>query len=71
MALLFIGPMPCWLPKKARILFTVPQEYYPRVTYPMALTKQGANNSEAAAFYAYLQTDEARSVLRKSGFIIR
>jgi len=57
--------------KRARILFTVPQEYYPRVTYPMALTKNGANNLEAAAFYAYLHTDEARSVLKKFGFLAR
>jgi molybdate transport system substrate-binding protein len=55
----------------ARILFTVPQEYYPRVTYPMALTTAGAKKGEAAAFYASLQTAEARAVLKKHGFIVK
>jgi len=56
--------------KSAKILFTVPQEYYPRVTYPMALTVTGANNAEAAAFFALLQSGEAKAVLKKHGFIV-
>lgn len=57
--------------KQAKILFTVPQELYPRVTYPMALTVGGAKNREAAAFFAYLHGDEARAVLAKYGFAAR
>ena len=57
--------------KYAKVLFTVPQEYYPRVTYPMALTVTGARKAEAAAFYASLQSAQARAVLRKYGFIVR
>lgn len=57
--------------KFAKILFIVPQEYYPRVTYPMALTTAGARSTEAAAFYAILQSDEAKTVLKKHGFIIK
>lgn len=57
--------------KQAKILFTVPQELYSRVTYPMSLTVAGAKNREAAAFFAYLHGDEAKSVLVKYGFAAR
>ncbi|ACH39877.1 molybdate ABC transporter, periplasmic molybdate-binding protein [Citrifermentans bemidjiense Bem] len=54
--------------KKARILFTVPQELYPRVVYPMALTAAGGRNKEAADFFAFLMGGEAKAVLAKYGF---
>ena len=57
--------------KQAKILFTVPQELYPRVTYPMALTVAGTRNKDAAAFFAYLHGDEAKSVLAGYGFAVR
>jgi molybdate transport system substrate-binding protein len=54
--------------KQAKILFTVPQELYPRVTYPMALTVAGTLNKNATIFFTYLHGDEAKSVLTKYGF---
>jgi molybdate transport system substrate-binding protein len=57
--------------KQAKILFTVPQELYPRVTYPMSLTVAGAKNKDAAAFFAYLHSEDAKSVLAKYGFAAR
>jgi len=54
--------------KQAKILFTVPQDLYPRVTYPMSLTVAGAINKDAAAFFAYLRGDDAKAVLTKYGF---
>ena len=57
--------------KQARILFIVPRELYSRVTYPMGLTVAGAKNGEARAFYRFLQSEEAGSVLRKYGFDLR
>ncbi|HIJ88483.1 MAG TPA: molybdate ABC transporter substrate-binding protein [Desulfuromonadales bacterium] len=59
------------LAKQTRILFMVPQELYPRVTYPMALTVAGAKNRDAAAFFSYLRSDEAKTVLTKYGFAVR
>ena len=56
------------LARQARILFTVPQHLYPRVVYPLALTARGAKNSDAAAFYRYLQSGDAKSVLGRHGF---
>ena len=54
--------------RQARILFTVPQELYQRVTYPMALTVAGARNRDAAAFFDYLHSNEATSILTRHGF---
>ncbi len=59
------------LAKRARILFTVPQELYPRVVYPMALTSSGAKNGDAAAFFKYLKSGDARAVLVKYGFALQ
>lgn len=57
--------------KKAKVLFVVPQELYPRVVYPAALTLKGAQNDEAKAFLVYLQGNEAKSVLKKFGFALK
>jgi molybdate transport system substrate-binding protein len=57
--------------KKAKLLFVVPQELYPRVVYPMALTVKAAQNKEAKAFYSYLQGAESKSVLSKFGFVLK
>jgi molybdate transport system substrate-binding protein len=57
--------------KQARILFVVPRELYPRVTYPMAMTVAGAKNKVAVAFFAYLRGDEAKAVLARYGFAVR
>ena len=64
----FVYKTDAMLAKQARILFSVPQELYPRVTYPMALTVAGARNRDAAAFFAYLHSNYARAVLAKYGF---
>jgi len=57
--------------KNVRILFSVPQDLYPRVTYPMALTADGGNRAEAVAFFRFLQSGEAKSVLAKHGFVVK
>jgi molybdate transport system substrate-binding protein len=57
--------------KKAKLLFVVPQELYPRVAYPMAITAKAAKNREVKAFYSYLQGAESRSVLRRFGFVLK
>lgn len=64
----FVYKTDALLAKRAKILFTVPQGLYPRVTYPLALTVAGAKNRDAAAFLGYLHGDEAKAVLSKYGF---
>jgi len=56
--------------KNVKILFTVPQDLYPRVTYPVALTIAGSKKAEAVAFLKFLQTPEAKAVLAKYGFVV-
>jgi molybdate transport system substrate-binding protein len=57
--------------KQAKILFVVPQDLYPRVVYPLAMTVTGAKNADVKAFYSFLQSEEARTVLGKYGFVVR
>lgn len=57
--------------KQAKILFTVPQHLYPRVTYPMALTMTGARNSDATGFLIFLKSSTAKTVLDKYGFDVK
>jgi molybdate transport system substrate-binding protein len=57
--------------RSARILFTVPQEYYSRVTYPMALTVAGSQKAEAARFYRFLESADAKAVLAGHGFSVK
>jgi len=57
--------------KQIRVLFTVPQELYPRVTYPVALTVAGGRNRDAAGFLAYLHGVEARQILVRYGFAVQ
>jgi molybdate transport system substrate-binding protein len=56
------------LAKNARILFPVPQELYARISYPMGLTLTGAKNPDARQLLHYLQSAEAKEVLKKYGF---
>ena len=67
----FVYKTDALLAKQAKILFTVPQELYPRVTYPLSLTVTGAKNKDAVAFFTFLHGDEAKSVLTKYGFTTR
>lgn len=59
------------LAKSVKILFTVPQELYPRVTYPVGITASGSKKADAAAFYKFLQSSEAKGVLAKHGFVVK
>jgi molybdate transport system substrate-binding protein len=67
----FVYKTDALLAKRTKILFTVPQELYPRVTYPMALTITGMKNKDAETFFTYLRSNEAKKVLGANGFAIR
>lgn len=57
--------------RHATILFTVPQDLYPRVSYPMALTPPGAKKTDAAGFLVFLKSSEAKALLTKHGFQVK
>lgn len=66
----FVYKTDALLAKNAVILFETPQELYQPVVYPIALTKAGAANAEAKAFYAMLLGDKGKAVLEKYGFSV-
>jgi molybdate transport system substrate-binding protein len=57
--------------RNVKILFIVPQELYPRVTYPLGLTVTGSKNEAAAAFFRFLHSAETKSVLAQHGFAVK
>jgi len=66
----FVYKTDALLARDAVILLEVPQTLYNEVTYPIALTVEGAKKPAALAFLGYLKTDEARNILRKYGFVV-
>lgn len=57
--------------RNVKVLLVVPQDLYPRVTYPVALTVSCGKKPEAMAFLRYLQTQDAKKVLAKFGFALK
>lgn len=66
----FVYKTDALLAREAAILFEVPKEFHTPVTYPMALTDSGRANPEAQAFFAFLQSPQARAILSRYGFVI-
>ena len=64
----FVYKTDALLATQADILFEVPQNLYERVSYPIALTVDGAKKAEARAFYQFLTGPEGRVVFLKHGF---
>lgn len=56
------------LSRSATVLFTVPDELYSRVSYPLALTRNGAQKAEAVSFYEFMATGDVLEILNKYGF---
>lgn len=65
----FVYATDALLANKAKILLEVPQDLYPRVTYPMALTVAGADKKEAQAFLEFLHSAAAREIFQRHGFV--
>ncbi|HHE31159.1 MAG TPA: molybdate ABC transporter substrate-binding protein [Chlorobaculum parvum] len=59
------------LARKAKILFIVPGNLYPQISYPMALTVTGAKNADTKSFYVWLKGNEAKTILKKYGFSVK
>ncbi|MCI5223022.1 MAG: molybdate ABC transporter substrate-binding protein, partial [Candidatus Electrothrix sp. AR4] len=64
----FVYQTDALLAQNAQILFTVPDELYDRVAYPLGLTLAGAKKESARAFYEYMRSSAAKAVLEKYGF---
>ncbi len=64
----FVYKTDALLASQSKILFIVPENLYDRVSYPVALTIEGDENAMAKAFYDYLNSPEAITMLTKYGF---
>ncbi|PIE73489.1 MAG: molybdate ABC transporter substrate-binding protein [Deltaproteobacteria bacterium] len=64
----FVYKTDALLGKNAKIIFTVPQELYDRVSYPLGLTKEGAAKKGAQLLYAFMSDPRVYAILEKYGF---
>ncbi|WP_159711972.1 molybdate ABC transporter substrate-binding protein [Geminicoccus flavidas] len=55
---------------KVKVVGTFPKGSHPPIIYPAALVKADPARSEAAAFLAFLQGDEAAAAFRRAGFTV-
>ncbi|MGH8045925.1 MAG: molybdate ABC transporter substrate-binding protein [Chthoniobacterales bacterium] len=56
--------------KSVKIAFEVPAKDGPQISYPAAVVKSSAHADAAKKFVAYLQSEPAKKVFQKFGFII-
>ena len=64
----FVYKTDALLARNAIILFTVPDDLYNRVSYPLALTVAGAQKPAAQVFYEFMNTSKVIDILSKYGF---
>jgi len=57
--------------KKVKIAFTVPVEKGPAITYPIAMLKEAKNKNAAEGFLRYVESDSARILFERYGFIAK
>jgi molybdenum ABC transporter molybdate-binding protein len=56
--------------KKVKVIFSVPAESGPAISYPIAVTKDAKDKKAAKKFVLYLESDNALKVFEKYGFIV-
>lgn len=64
----FVYKTDALLARNAKIIFTVPDDLYNRIAYPLALTKTGVKNKTAQDFYDFMATPATVTILKKFGF---
>src|SRR6476660_7131502 len=57
--------------KKVKVIFSVPIEKGPAIRYPVAIVKESKNRVGAENFLRYLQSDNARKLFERYGFIVK
>jgi molybdate transport system substrate-binding protein len=67
----FVYKTDIMMARKAKVLFRVPQDLYPRVMYMMALTTTGAKQRDVVKLYNFMKSAAAKNVLKKYGFEIQ
>ena len=57
--------------KRVKIAFSVPVEKGPAIRYPVAIIKETKNKSAAEGFLRYLESEDARKLFERYGFIVK
>ncbi|MGA7275250.1 MAG: molybdate ABC transporter substrate-binding protein [Candidatus Udaeobacter sp.] len=57
--------------KRVKIAFSVPVEKGPAIRYPVAIIKETKNKSAAEGFLHYLESEDARKLFERYGFIVK
>jgi molybdate transport system substrate-binding protein len=57
--------------KHVKIAFSVPIKNGPPIRYPVAIIKEEKNNAAAEGFLRYLESDDARKLFERYGFIVK
>ncbi len=57
--------------QKVKVIFAVPAEEEPRISYPAAVVKATKDRAAAEKFLNHLQSDAATKVFESHGFIVR
>ena len=65
----FVYKTDALLAKNAKIAFSVPQELYNRVSYPVGITSEGKKKKVAQVFYDFMTGDKAAKILKQYGFV--
>jgi molybdate transport system substrate-binding protein len=56
--------------KKVKIIYEVPIEKGPRITYPVAVVRESRRKEAARDFMAYVQSVAAKTAFKKYGFVV-
>ena len=56
--------------KKVKVAYEVPTEAGPKISYPVAVTKNARQAEAAKKFVNYLGTEDAAKIFKKYGFIV-
>jgi molybdate transport system substrate-binding protein len=56
--------------KKVKIIYEVPIEKGPKITYPVAIVRESKHKEAARDFLYYVQTPAGKGLFRKYGFVV-
>ena len=56
--------------KKVKIVYEVPIEKGPKITYPVAVVKESKRKNAARDFMNYVQSPSAKDAFKKYGFVV-
>ena len=56
--------------KKVKIVYEVPVDKGPKITYPVAIVKESKHKDAARDFMNYVQTSASKELFKKYGFVV-